>query len=171
VTEPMLQATERQTDGGARLPVLLVFDVNETLSDMAPLVARFNVLPTEEYLWHLLHGFDAAIQHFNPGFSSSEPIGPIRFLHPHRVGDGRGCARTDAGGGSARVNSTTSCRNIKASPWVRSSPGWPVPHASVSATDRATQDAAASEGFACPSWSTAERRIEPLNPSSWRPFN
>src|SRR5829696_4198824 len=37
----MFHATEPQTDGAARLPLLLVFDVNETLSDMAPLVARF----------------------------------------------------------------------------------------------------------------------------------
>jgi len=37
----MFQATEPQADRAARLPALLVFDVNETLSDMAPLVARF----------------------------------------------------------------------------------------------------------------------------------
>ena len=34
------------------------------------------VLPAEEYLRHLLHGFDAEIQRFNPGSSSSEPIRP-----------------------------------------------------------------------------------------------
>jgi hypothetical protein len=34
--EPMFQASEPQIDGAAKLPVLLVFDVNETLSDMAP---------------------------------------------------------------------------------------------------------------------------------------
>jgi 2-haloacid dehalogenase len=39
--EPMFQASEPQIDGAAKLPVLLVFDVNETLSDMAPLAARF----------------------------------------------------------------------------------------------------------------------------------
>ena len=39
--EPIFQASEPQIDGAAKLPVLLVFDVNETLSDMAPLAARF----------------------------------------------------------------------------------------------------------------------------------
>jgi hypothetical protein len=29
---------------------------------------------------------------------------------------------------------------------------------------------ATSEGFACPSWSAAERRIDPLSPSRWRPL-
>jgi 2-haloacid dehalogenase len=41
VAEPMFQANEVQTDHALRLPVLLVFDVNETLSNMAPLSARF----------------------------------------------------------------------------------------------------------------------------------
>ena len=35
--EPMFQASEPQIDGAASLPVLLVFDLNGTLSDMAPL--------------------------------------------------------------------------------------------------------------------------------------
>jgi hypothetical protein len=37
----MFQTNQVYTDRAAKLPVLLVFDVNETLSNMAPLSARF----------------------------------------------------------------------------------------------------------------------------------
>jgi 2-haloacid dehalogenase len=75
VTEPMFQATEPQTDGAARLPLLLVFDVNETLSDMAPLVARFEEVGAPGRLaglWFaglLRDGFALTVGGENPSFA------------------------------------------------------------------------------------------------------
>jgi 2-haloalkanoic acid dehalogenase type II len=76
VAEPMFQANEVQTDRAARLPVLLVFDVNETLSNMAPLSARFEEVGASGQLagtWFaglLRDGFALAVGRENPPFAS-----------------------------------------------------------------------------------------------------
>jgi 2-haloacid dehalogenase len=63
-------------DGAARLPLLLVFDVNETLSDMAPLVARFEEVGAPGRLaglWFaglLRDGFALTVGGENPPFAN-----------------------------------------------------------------------------------------------------
>jgi hypothetical protein len=46
------------------------------------------ISPNGAYLEHLLHEFDADIQHFNPGFSVTMPLAPSRLPHPQWSGDG-----------------------------------------------------------------------------------
>ena len=46
------------------------------------------ISPNQAYLKHLLHEFDADIQHFNPGFSTRSRSHRSRLPHPHRSGDG-----------------------------------------------------------------------------------
>jgi len=76
VAEPMFQTNEVQTDHALRLPVLLVFDVNETLSNMAPLSARFEEVGASGQLagaWFaalLRDGFALAVGQENPPFAS-----------------------------------------------------------------------------------------------------
>ena len=73
--EPMFQASEPQIDGAASLPVLLVFDLNGTLSDMAPLAARFEEVGAPGRLaglWFaglLRDGFALTIGGENPPFA------------------------------------------------------------------------------------------------------
>ena len=75
MTESIFQATEPQPDGAARLPLLLVFDVNETLSDMAPLVGRFEEVGAPGRLaglWFaglLRDGFALTVSGENPPFA------------------------------------------------------------------------------------------------------
>jgi 2-haloacid dehalogenase len=76
VTEPIVQANEPQADRASRLPVLLVFDVNETLSNMAPLAARFEEVGAPGQLagtWFaglLRDGFALTVGRENPPFAS-----------------------------------------------------------------------------------------------------
>jgi 2-haloacid dehalogenase len=61
---------------GLRRPALLVFDVNETLSDMAPIAARFQDVGAPPYLaktWFaglLRDGFALTVAQVNPSFAS-----------------------------------------------------------------------------------------------------
>ncbi|MGH8829440.1 MAG: haloacid dehalogenase type II [Jiangellaceae bacterium] len=60
---------------GPRRPQLLVFDVNETLSDMAPIAGRFEVVGAPGYVataWFaglLRDGFALTVVHQNPSFA------------------------------------------------------------------------------------------------------
>ena len=78
MAEPMFQTNEVQTDHALRLPVLLVFDV-ETLSNMAPLSARFEEVGASGQLagaWFaalLRDGFALAVGRENPPFASLAP--------------------------------------------------------------------------------------------------
>ena len=73
--EPLFQASEAKTDIAVQLPELLVFDVNETLSDMAPLAARFEEVGAPDRLagtWFaglLRDGFALTIGGENPTFA------------------------------------------------------------------------------------------------------
>jgi hypothetical protein len=79
VAEPLIQANEVLTDRAARLPVLLVFDVNETLSNMAPLSARFEEVGASGQLagaWFaalLRDGFALAVGRRTPRFRAWPP--------------------------------------------------------------------------------------------------
>jgi hypothetical protein len=62
------------------------------------------VLPTEGYLQHLLHGLDADIQRFNPGFSGRDrDRAEFGFLILTGADTAGVVLARDAGGGSAQV--------------------------------------------------------------------
>jgi hypothetical protein len=88
VAEPLFQANEVHTDHALRLPVLLVFDVNETLSNMAPLSARFEEVGASGQLagtWFaglLRDGFALAVGRENPPFASLAAEGLRMQLSP-----------------------------------------------------------------------------------------
>ena len=79
------------------------------------------ISPNEAYLKHLLHEFDADIQHFNPGFDDDDAaradLGFLILTGAERPWCWRETQVTD----QRRSTSITSCRGIRALPWVSSS--------------------------------------------------
>ena len=76
------------------------------------------ISPNEAYLKHLLHDFNADIQHFNPGFSSDDAAQTdLGSLIPRWAWSWRETQGTD----QRRSTSITSCPGIRALPWVSSS--------------------------------------------------
>jgi 2-haloacid dehalogenase len=69
-----------------RRPALLVFDVNETLSDMAPIAGRFDEVGAPAHLartWFaglLRDGFALTVAHENPSFARLGAEGSRRCL-------------------------------------------------------------------------------------------
>jgi 2-haloacid dehalogenase len=68
-------ADHQVSPDGPRRPQLLIFDVNETLSDMAPIAGRFEVVGADAYLartWFaglLRDGFALTVAQENPSFA------------------------------------------------------------------------------------------------------
>ena len=76
LTESIPSMDQPLSADGTRRPALLVFDVNETLSDMAPIAARFQEVGAPPHLaktWFaglLRDGFALTVARSNPSFAS-----------------------------------------------------------------------------------------------------
>jgi 2-haloacid dehalogenase len=76
LTESIRSVDQQVSPAGRRRPALLVFDVNETLSDMAPIAVRFQEVGAPPYLartWFaglLRDGFALTVGQANPSFAS-----------------------------------------------------------------------------------------------------